>query len=617
MLLLHELTEYTAKKYGSMDALYDKYSNYSCTYIELHESVKNLASGLKSIGLQRGDHVAQFSENSPRWMITDQGVISCGAANAIRGSMAPLSELEYIYEHSDSIALITDSTSVIKHFISVEDKYNIRFILYIGGEKIDKNDYRCKSSFYTFDEILELGKQIPYTPTECSADDVVTLIYSSGTTGKPKGIMLTHKNFVSQIETITASLKLPERQNVLSVLPIWHAYERTAGYYMLYLGSRVIYTTPKYFKNDLKSSKIVVIVAVPRLWEAVYDGVMQELSNKPKFTSWMMKSLLKASSKYTRAKRLLNNNDIYNETPNVFNKLAASLKVAGIFPIHVFADKLIYSKLKKLIGFDTMHTAISGGGALLPQVGDFYEAIGVPIQIGYGLTETSPILTVTRRENNKIYSAGEPLIGTEILIVDPETYAPLKQGEKGLVLAKGGQIMKGYYKNPEESAKVLLANGYIVTGDLGWLCKDGSLVLVGRLKDIIVLSNGENVEADAIEAACMNSDYVSQIVLTGQDKNALSALVVPNIEAVKQLAHNPNMDINKLNNEKEVKLKILKDLQNKIKNRPNYRCFERLANIHFIGECTVDNGLMTQTIKIKKHVVCERYQFAIDDMYAK
>jgi len=610
MKFLHELGEVVAEKYGSLTALYDKYSNYNCTYTELNEAIKQFAAALQHIGMQKGDHIAQFSENSPRWLIADLGLISCGCVNAIRGSQAPMSELRYIYEHSDSTALITDSTTVLKYFLENEDTLNLKSVIYIGAEKTEREIFNFKCTFMRFDEIIELGKQCTFSPPECSQDDVVTLIYSSGTTGKPKGIMLTHKNFISQIDTVTRSLDLRACSNVLSVLPIWHAYERTACYYMIYLGSRVIYTSPKNFKNDLKNNKIVHIVAVPRLWESVYKGIMQELKNKPPHVYKILSTLLKLSSTYTKSLRLLKNNDMYNETPNIFNKLSARTKIACISLIHKLADKMIYDKLRKLVGFDTMETPISGGGALMPNVCDFYEAIGLPIMIGYGLTETSPVLSITRKHNNKIYSAGEPLVDTEFLIVDPETYKPLSQGEKGLVLARGAQVMKGYYKDPEGTAKVLLPNGYLATGDLGWVCKDGSIVLAGRLKDIIVLSNGENIESDAIEAACMNSEYVSQIILTGQDQNALSALIVPNLDAIKA------KDITTLNKEKDLKLKILKDLQTKIKNRPNYRNFERLANIHFIEECTVDNGLMTQTIKIKKNIVYEKYKDKIAAMYS-
>ena len=614
-MLLHEVMMSLGEKYGDNVAVVDRYNNFTCTYKELEEYIKKFSMGLRTLGITKGEHMAQFSENSPRWLVADQGLISCGCVNAIRGSQAPIPELEYIYQHSDSICLITDSKKLIDHWSENEERLKPRFLIYIGADTIDKTVYRGKCPIYTFDEIIAKGEGVEYVPVEMTDDDVATIIYSSGTTGQPKGAMLTHANLYSQIRDVDKSMELKFEQNVLSVLPIWHAYERTAGYYMLFMGSKIFYTNPKNFKNDLKKNKIVHIVAVPRLWEAVYKGIIAEIQNKPAIVSAIIMGLIANGRCYAKCKRFLKNNYIYNETPNFIERIFATIEKGVRYPLFCLADKIFFTKLKKIIGFDTILTPISGGGALPPHIAEFYEAMDCAIIVGYGMTETSPILSVSRPYNNKIYSAGQPLINTEFLVVNPETFEPLKQGQKGLVLAKGPQVMKGYYKDEENTKKMLLPNGYINTGDLGWLCKDGSIVLSGRMKDIIVLSNGENIESEAIEEACLTSDCVDQIILTGQDQSALSALVVPNIENINKHYNASVLDINYLNGDKELKLKILKELQSNIKNRPNYRAFERLCNINFINECTVENGMMTQTLKIKKNIVCEKYKDKIENMY--
>ena len=615
-MLLHEVMLSLGEKYGSDIAAIDKYNNFTCTYKELEEYIKKFSMGLRTLGVKKGEHIAQFSENSPRWLIADQGLISCGCVNAIRGSQAPIPELEYIYTHSDSIGLITDSKKLIDHWSESEATLKPRFLIYIGSAELDKSVYRGKCPIYTFDEIIAKGEGVEYVPVDITEDDVATIIYSSGTTGQPKGAMLTHGNLYSQIRDVDRSLSLKYGQNVLSVLPIWHAYERTAGYFMFYMGSKIIYTNPKNFKNDLKKNKIVHIVAVPRLWEAVYKGIIAEIQNKPALVRNIVMALIENGRRYAKCRRFLKNNYIYNETPNFFERFFANIERCFRYPFFCLADKIFFTKLKQIIGFDTILTPISGGGALPPHIAEFYEAMGCALIVGYGMTETSPILSVSRPYNNKIYSAGQPLINTEFLVVNPETFEPLKQGEKGLVLAKGPQVMKGYYKDEENTKKMLLPNGYINTGDLGWLCKDGSIVLAGRMKDIIVLSNGENIESEAIEEACLISDCVDQIILTGQDQNALSALVVPNIENINKMYNSSIINIKELNTNKELKLKILKELQSNIKNRPNYRTFERLCDINFINECTVENGMMTQTLKIKKNIVCEKYKNEIQMMYA-
>ncbi|MBR1977047.1 AMP-binding protein, partial [bacterium] len=286
-------------------------------------------------------------------------------------------------------------------------------------------------------------------------------------------------------------------------------------------------------------------------------------------------------------------------------------------PIDKFSMKFVYKKIKNALGGKFIK-GVSGGGAIPAYVEDFFEAIGVNLFVGYGLTETAPVLTVRKEEDNKMYSVGPALQNTEIKVVDPNTFVELKKGKKGLVIARGPQVMLGYYKDEESTKKAITPDGWFITGDLGWFTQDDCLVISGRLKEIIVLSNGENIGSESLEDACNEITYINQIVVTGQDMPSLTALVVLNNDEVARVLGAKSKAVTDPNNLKDFKAMLLNEINQKIKNRPTFRQFERISNIHFLKEpFTIENGMMTQTLKIKKNVVFERYDAEIKKMYKK
>jgi long-chain acyl-CoA synthetase len=242
--------------------------------------------------------------------------------------------------------------------------------------------------------------------------------------------------------------------------------------------------------------------------------------------------------------------------------------------------------------------------------------IGVNVLVGYGLTETAPITNVRRPWHNLRLSSGQPLPGTEIRIVDPETRQTLPIGHKGLVLIRGPQVMQGYYRNPEATAKAIDPAGWFNSGDLGMVTANNDLMITGRAKDTIVLSNSENIEPQPIEDACLRSEYISQIVLVGQDQKYLGALIVPNLEALQQWADSQNLPLDLEHN--QIKDLIRTELTREVKNRPGYRADDRIAVIKMILEpFSIENGLLTQTLKIRRPVVMERYQDMINEMFKR
>ncbi|MGL5035583.1 MAG: AMP-binding protein, partial [Microcystaceae cyanobacterium] len=308
----------------------------------------------------------------------------------------------------------------------------------------------------------------------------------------------------------------------------------------------------------------------------------------------------------------------------------ARLQSYLLAPFHQLGDRLVYAKIREGTG-GNLKTLVSGGGSLAKHLDDFYEIVNIPVLVGYGLTETAPVTNARTPERNLRYSSGQPIPKTEIRIVDPETRQPLPPEQTGLVLIRGPQVMLGYYNKPEATAKAIDPDGWFDSGDLGWVTAANDLVLTGRAKDTIVLSNGENIEPQPLEDACLRSDYIDQIMLVGQDQKALGALIVPNLDALTKWVENQQLSLTFPPTSTPVEALAQTDLYNKavldlfrqelnreVKNRPGYRVDDQIKVINLILEpFSQDNGMMTQTLKIKRPVVTEHYRGIIDGMFTK
>ncbi len=603
-----------AQKDPTTAMLNDVYSNLKFTIGEFAQQITLFAGALQKLGVKKGMKIAQFSENSAKWLLLDQGLMLCGAINAVRGSNAPMAELEYIYKHSDSVALITDDLKVINGLSALFDGVKPKFIIYIGNDDCSGLKNALKTPFFSYDDFVEYSKDKKFWRTTIDKNDPATIVYSSGTTGFPKGVVLSHGNLLSQFAPIHTVLKVKKGRHLISILPIWHMYERLCEYYAISKRAVIDYTNLRNFKKDLGRFKPSYMISVPRLWVALYDGITAEINSKPVMQRAIFYFLLSISKATKQAKRVLTNESIYHDNSKFYEKVIPFFITNILKPIDKFSMKFVYKKIKNVLGGKFIK-GISGGGALPPYIEDFFEAVGIKLFVGYGLTETSPVLSVRREENNKIYSVGPALPQTEFKIVNPDTFEEVPKGQKGVVLAKGPQVMLGYYKDEEATRKVMHGEWFI-TGDLGWLTSDDNLVLTGRIKDIIVLSNGENVESAGIEDAISEISYINQVVLTGQDMPYLTALITLNMdEFARVLPKKSNMDPNNLDDFKSI---LLNEINTKIKARKAYRPFEKVMDITFIKDAfTVENGMMTQSLKIKKNIVCERYADEIKAMYKK
>lgn len=582
---------------------------FEITYGELFQRVQALASGLQALGIRPGDRVAIIADNSPRWLMADLATMFTGAVNVPRSAIADPEELGYILHHSGSTTLIVQDLKTLKRIQSDVQELGLKRVLMLSDEE--------QAGVLNFPQWLQKGRDHVYETPRLDRSQLATIIYTSGTSGRPKGVMLSHGNLMHQVENLGVVVQPQPGNKVLTILPTWHSYERACEYFLLSRVCTLVYTNPRFIKQDLKQEQPHFLIAVPRIWETVYDGIQRQFNEKSALMQRIIRGLIRLSERYVLAGRVARGQSILHYGASGAERLQARIQHLLLWPVHQLGDLLIYRKVRQALGSNFQH-AISGGGSLPAYLDLFYEIAGISILNGYGLTETSPVLCARRPEWNVRGTAGPPLPGTEFRIVDPETRDPLPQGEKGLITARGPQVMMGYYNNPEATAKVLTAEGWFDTGDLGWLTPDGQLVITGRAKDTIVLSNGENIEPQPLEDVCLQCPYINQIVVVGQDQKKLAALIYPNLDALQVWAAQQGIPTSEpeLLASPQVRSLILEELRTRIRQRPGYRLDDQIGDFRFLPEpLSVENGLMTQTLKIKRNPVAERYAHLLKELY--
>ena len=590
--------------------------NYN--YQELADKISIAAAAFNSFGIVSGDVVSLFSENSPRWLIADQGLMRVGASNAVRGATAPASELRYILNDSQSVALIVQSAKLWNDLdLNEEEKQRFKFVLQLDGEPL--NGLIGWEDFLSRGEGEVLKGSINDVAVHSSNSSVATILYTSGTTGRPKGVPLTHENLLHQIRSLACIARPTPGTALLSVLPIWHSYERSAEYYFFSCGCTQNYTTIKHLKQDLKIVKPVVMATVPRLWEGVKTGFDDALMKMPNSRQIIIKFALSNSRAFKLAIRK-SRNLLLSKVKKHIRFLALGEMVIR-WPIHRLASFLLWPKVLEQLSGGKLIFPINGGGAIAPHVDEFFEALGVELLVGYGLTETSPVLSCRRTWRNIRGSSGFPLPETEFRIVDLDDGMTMKFGEKGRVLVRGPQVMNGYLRKPNETAKVFDSHGWFDTGDLGMLLEDGSIVLTGRAKDTIVLSSGENIEPAPLEEELLSSSLVEQVMMVGQDERQLGVLLVPNKENILAWASHRNLLLNESLGDSwgDVQLRMLlrREINVILARRKGSRSNERVVGVALVKPFSIENGLLTQTLKQKRNKIAERDQKAIEDIFGR
>jgi long-chain acyl-CoA synthetase len=553
---------------------------------EFRQKVRNLALGLYELGVRRGDKVSLHSENSAEWVICDQAILSIGAVNVPIYTTQPADQIKYILKNSETKIHIVSTDELFSDTKSImESIENVEGIISIFGSKHE--------SLKDFDAIIQMGaerhKKDPdlfnQLKSQVSPDDLATLIYTSGTTGDPKGVMLTHNNIASNmlasLERVPFDTTVREHEQMLSYLPLSHVFERMMTYLYLRLGYPTYYIEDvDEIREDFEYVKPYYFATVPRLLEKIHTAIKvrgQEQSGIKK--------------------------RIYYWALNMAEEYDPEHPPTGIGAIkRKIADKLVYSKIRAFFGGHLVGIT-SGGAALSPDLFRFMNALGLICLQGYGLTETSPVLSVQDKNHLKVGSSGWPLSNVEIKIA-----------EDGEILAKGPNIMEGYYNNKEKTAEVFTEDGWFRTGDVGKL-EDNHLFITDRKKSVFKLSTGKYIAPQTIENRLIASGYIEQSVVIGYKRKFCSALIVPNYENIERRLKSKGKSLSDdLSNDPNVRALIQEEVDKVNKELSPWETVKKFVLLK--ESFTIESGELTPTQKVKRPVVKERYQDEIESMYA-
>jgi long-chain acyl-CoA synthetase len=547
----------------------------------------------------------------------------CGAADVPRGTDITESEIRYILEHADVRTTFVENAATLaklersavgglRHAIVMEPAYAED-----GALKLLDVETRGRELRAAGDRRAE-ARMEAIRPA-----DLFTLIYTSGTTGTPKGVQLTHANMVSQVCNLPLELKGEDR--ALSLLPIWHSYERVFEMLAMSNGVANYYTTIRHVAEDLKSVKPTVMCSAPRLWENLYQKIFSNVEKAKPPQRALFNLAYRSAVRVKRAMRFFKGQQLDvsgRKLPESLALLVGHVVNLAIFTIpYLVLDGIVLKKLRGVVGGEFRGT-ISGGGALQPHVDEFFNFIGIPVLEGYGLTETSPVLAVRTWDNLVIGTVGPIYPETEIRIVDlntgtvlyPDTKrADLGRGLRGEIHAKGPQIMAGYYKDPENTARIL-KEGWLNTGDIGLITFNDCLKIVGRSKDTIVLLSGENVEPLPIENKLTQSTFIDQCMVVGQDQKFLGALVVPHLEAFRA-AGIAAESAAALEENEAARALLDAEIRALVSAETGFKAFERIGGWRFVPKAFEIGEELTATLKIRRHVVTDKYAGGIKAIY--
>lgn len=527
--------------YGSNEAQLSKDDNGSfipTTYTEFYNEVLHLAAGLSTLGVSRNHAVGLISDNRKEWLVSDMAILSLGAADVPRGRDAMPYELQFILQVTESRVCFAENSEQAKKILDLSEQLpHLKTIILMdtthhAGEILPEGS---TIEITNYNDVIELGKKnhtknpkfVENEIAQGKNDDIATIIFTSGTTGEPKGVMLTHQNFLFQLEQLPKVIDFHKGERWLSVLPVWHSFERILQYVIVSQASAIAYSKPigKIMLVDLQRVNPAWMGSVPRIWEAVKAGVYQNVKGKSPVARALFHFFVWIGAHHVQMKNL-----ITNRMPQFSKRFYPVDFLVGIIPFilltpfKLLGDVLVFKTIKKKFGTQ-FRAGVSGGGSLPSSVDNFFKAIGITLLDGYGLTETAPVIGL-RDIKHQVPGTVSPLPGTEIKIVT-EQGKFAKPGEKGVIFARGGQVMAGYYKRPDLTAAVIDAEGWINTGDIGIWTHKGEYAIRGRAKDTIVLSGGENIEPVPLEARLRESEYIDQAVVVGQDQKYLAALIVP------------------------------------------------------------------------------------------
>jgi long-chain acyl-CoA synthetase len=557
---------------------------------EFRAAVEEMAMGLRALGVSRGDKVAIVSENRPEWAFADLATLCLGAADATIYPTLTAPQVRYILEDSESkVVFVSNAAQAAK---VAEARARLPHL-----QHVVRFDPAPVPGTTCLDELRARGREalasdrdaVRREAASVRGEDLATLIYTSGTTGDPKGVMLTHANLMHNVIAAQKIFPMVDHEwTALSFLPLCHSFERTAGHnFMLHAGVTIAYAeSVEKVPENMQEVRPSIMCSVPRLYEKMYARVNEKVASDPPLRQKIFRWAIGVGGR-------LFAHTVARTEPGSLLKLQFAL-----------ADRLVFSKIKARTG-GRLRLFISGGAPLAREIAEFFGAAGMLVCEGYGLTETSPVISANYPGRVKPGTVGPPLEHVEVRIA-----------EDGEILTRGPHVMKGYYRKPEATAEAIDADGWFHTGDIGFLDRDGCLVITDRKKDIIVTSGGKNIAPQPIENRLKTNRFFTEVVMIGNRRNFPSALVVPNFENLETWARASAVPFGS-REELVRRPEVVAHYQRLVDElTADLAQFEKIKKVALLTrEFTQESGEITPTLKVKRRVVEERYKSTIDGMY--
>ena len=602
------------------------------TYKDFVNTMLDFSAGLLSIGEKEYSNIGLICDNRKEWLVCSMGIMATKSRDIPRGSEATIKDLSYILSFAECKTVVTENKILFNRILECQNELPaLQNIIIINPSDSDLSNFQTNGlNIFSYDEILSKGKnfrqnnpnkteEIMLSGTE---DDSATIIFTSGTTGTPKGVELTHKNFLCQVEDISKRLPLKQGNKALCMLPVWHVYERELEYFLLYVGVALCYSKPaiSMLLADMKKVSPQFMATVPRIWDGIYNAINKNIKSTKKGAGIFFTILTWAATSLKSLRNIIYNRCKYFRKRTVFYHVFSKflyIPVIFLYPLRWLGDMFYFQRVRNMLG-GKFQIGMSGGGSLPLKLDKFFNSIGIRLVEGYGLTETAPICCIRNAKRPILGTIGKIMPYCQAKVVH-RNGIECKPGEKGVLYIKGPNVMKGYYKQPELTAEVISEGEWFNTGDLVIKTYNGEIIVKGRQKDTIVLRSGENVEPLPIEDKLSESIYISQAVVVGQDENCLGALIIPDLDNICQYAKQQNInfsDKKQLLKDEEIKKLIYKEMERLINTKNGFKPFEKIGKFVFLDKPFEVGVELSPKQGIIRYKINELYKAKIALMYA-
>lgn len=602
------------------------------TYKDFVNTMLDFSAGLLSIGEKEYSNIGLICDNRKEWLVCSMGIMATKSRDIPRGSEATVKDLSYILSFAECKTVVTENKILFNRILECKNELPaLQNIIIINPSDSDLSNPKATGlNIFSYDEILSKGnnfrqnnpnkiEEIMLSGTEY---DSATIIFTSGTTGTPKGVELTHKNFLCQVEDISKRLPLKQGNKALCMLPVWHVYERELEYFLLYVGVALCYSKPaiSMLLADMKKVSPQFMATVPRIWDGIYNAINKNIKSTKKGAGIFFTIFTWAATSLKSLRNIIYNRCKYFRKRTIFYHIFSKflyIPVIFLYPLRWLGDMFYFQRVRNMLG-GKFQIGMSGGGSLPLKLDKFFNSIGIRLVEGYGLTETAPICCIRNAKRPILGTIGKIMPYCQAKVVH-RNGIECKPGEKGVLYIKGPNVMKGYYKQPELTAEVISEGEWFNTGDLVIKTYNGEIIVKGRQKDTIVLRSGENVEPLPIEDKLSESIYISQAVVVGQDENCLGALIIPDLDNISQFAKQQNInfsDKKQLLKDEEIKKLIYKEMERLINTKNGFKPFEKIGKFVFLDKPFEVGVELSPKQGIIRYKINELYKAKISLMYA-